>query len=86
MTAAGILAPLAGGLGVDPVLIALAAGSGALFVPHVSSNFFWMFQTCWGSGVVSPCAGCSTGTTRAPMVWRPNAGAPAGRTSRTTGC
>ncbi|MFF5991286.1 GntP family permease [Prauserella flavalba] len=48
ITAAGLLAPLAGGLGVEPVLIALAAGSGALFVPHVSSNFFWMFQSLLG--------------------------------------
>lgn len=48
ITAAGILAPLAGALGVQPVLIALAACSGALFVPHVSSNFFWMFQTLLG--------------------------------------
>lgn len=48
ITAAGILAPLAGSLGVEPVLIALAAGSGALFVPHVSSNFFWMFQNLLG--------------------------------------
>lgn len=30
------------------MLVALAAGSGALFVPHVSSNFFWMFQSLLG--------------------------------------
>lgn len=48
ITAAGILAPIADSLGVPVVLIALAAGSGALFVPHVSSNFFWMFQTLFG--------------------------------------
>jgi H+/gluconate symporter-like permease len=48
ITAAGILAPIAGSLGIPVVLIALAAGSGALFVPHVSSNFFWMFQTLLG--------------------------------------
>ncbi|WP_138732569.1 GntP family permease [Modestobacter excelsi] len=45
ITAAGILAPIAGSLGVPVVLIALAACSGALFLPHVSSNFFWMFQS-----------------------------------------
>ena len=45
ITAAGILAPIAGTLGVPVVLVALAAGSGALFLPHVSSNFFWMFQS-----------------------------------------
>ncbi len=48
IAAAGILAPIAGSLGVPTVLIALAAGSGALFVPHVSSNFFWMFQSLLG--------------------------------------
>lgn len=48
ITAAGILAPIAAGLGVPVVLVALAAGSGALFVPHVSSNFFWMFQSLLG--------------------------------------
>ena len=48
ITAAGILAPIAGNLDMPTVLIALAAGSGALFVPHVSSNFFWMFQSLFG--------------------------------------
>jgi len=48
ITAAGILAPIAASLGVPVVLIALAAGSGALFLLHVSSNFFWMFQTLLG--------------------------------------
>ncbi|GAA1364154.1 SLC13 family permease [Arthrobacter rhombi] len=48
ITAAGILAPLAGSLGVPVVLVALAAGSGALFLPHVSSNFFWMFKELLG--------------------------------------
>ncbi|QFU88418.1 GntP family permease [Amycolatopsis sp. YIM 10] len=48
ITAAGILAPIAGSLGVPVVLIALAACSGALFLPHVSSNFFWMFQSLLG--------------------------------------
>lgn len=48
ITAAGILAPIAGSLGVPVVLVALAACSGALFLPHVSSNFFWMFQSLLG--------------------------------------
>ncbi|MFI8302202.1 GntP family permease [Streptomyces sp. NPDC085927] len=48
ITAAGILAPIAGNLDTPVVLVALAAGSGALFVPHVSSNFFWMFQSLLG--------------------------------------
>ncbi|WP_228709203.1 GntP family permease [Amycolatopsis keratiniphila] len=48
ITAAGILAPIAGSLGVPVVLVALAACSGALFLPHVSSNFFWMSQSLLG--------------------------------------
>ncbi|GAB3496510.1 GntP family permease [Nocardiopsis coralliicola] len=48
ITAAGILAPIAATLDVPLVLVALAAGSGALFLPHVSSNFFWMFQSLLG--------------------------------------
>ncbi|MGH3358492.1 MAG: GntP family permease [Nocardioidaceae bacterium] len=48
ITAAGILAPIVDRLDTPAVLIALAAGSGAMFVPHVSSNFFWMFQRLLG--------------------------------------
>lgn len=44
ITAAGILAPVMGQIGVSPLLVALAAGSGALFALHVNSNFFWMTQ------------------------------------------
>lgn len=45
ITAAGIIAPLAATMGVDPLLIALAAGAGALFCIHVTSNTFWLLQT-----------------------------------------
>lgn len=45
ITAAGIIAPIAGSLSVDPVVIALAIASGAMFALHVNSNFFWMFST-----------------------------------------
>jgi GntP family gluconate:H+ symporter len=45
ITAAGIISPVVGSLGVDPVVIALAIGSGAMFALHVNSNFFWMFTT-----------------------------------------
>ncbi|SDJ31496.1 H+/gluconate symporter [Nonomuraea maritima] len=48
ITAAGILAPVAPALGVDPVLIALAAGSGSLFCVHVTSNTFWLLQSLLG--------------------------------------
>jgi gluconate:H+ symporter, GntP family len=45
ITAAGIISPIVGSLGVDPVVIALAIASGAMFALHVNSNFFWMFTT-----------------------------------------
>jgi H+/gluconate symporter-like permease len=45
ITAAGIIAPVAATMGFNPVLIALAAGAGALFCIHVTSNTFWLLQT-----------------------------------------
>jgi H+/gluconate symporter-like permease len=48
ITAAGILAPVAPHIGVDPVLIALAAGAGSLFAVHVTSNTFWLLQSLMG--------------------------------------
>lgn len=45
IAAAGIIAPIAPSLGTDPVVIALAVASGAMFALHVNSNFFWMFGT-----------------------------------------
>jgi H+/gluconate symporter-like permease len=48
ITAAGILAPIMGGLEVPAVVLGLAIGSGALFALQVNSNFFWMFQTLLG--------------------------------------
>ncbi|WP_193614492.1 GntP family permease [Nocardioides lijunqiniae] len=45
ITAAGIISPVVGSLDVDPVVIALAIASGAMFALHVNSNFFWMFST-----------------------------------------
>ncbi|WP_016908284.1 GntP family permease [Streptomyces xiaopingdaonensis] len=58
ITAAGILAPVASGLDVPPVLIALAAGSGSLFVIHATSNTFWLLQTLLGQttrGTLKTC-------------------------------
>ncbi len=47
ITAAGLLAPIAPAIGLDPVLLALAAGAGSLFMVHVTSNTFWLLQSCW---------------------------------------
>ncbi|TQC42452.1 GntP family permease [Rhodococcus sp. WS4] len=48
VTAAGILAPVMGTLGVSPAIIVLALGSGAMFALTVNSNYFWMFQSILG--------------------------------------
>jgi H+/gluconate symporter-like permease len=48
ITAAGIIAPIVGSLGVAPVVIGLAIASGALFALQVNSNFFWMFKALLG--------------------------------------
>ncbi|MEX1908744.1 gluconate transporter [Janibacter melonis] len=48
ITAAGIIGPVVASTGVDPVVIALAIASGAMFALHVNSNFFWMFKSLLG--------------------------------------
>lgn len=48
VTAAGILAPVLGSIGVSPAIIVLALGSGAMFALTVNSNYFWMFQSLLG--------------------------------------
>lgn len=48
ITSAGILGPVAAATGVDPLLIALAAGAGSLFLMTVHSNFFWMSKNLLG--------------------------------------
>ncbi|WP_158251009.1 GntP family permease [Cryobacterium sp. Y82] len=48
ITSAGILGPVAAASGVDPLLIALAAGAGSLFMMTVHSNFFWMAKNLLG--------------------------------------
>ncbi|MDT9594079.1 SLC13 family permease [Nocardioides zeae] len=62
ITAAGILGPAASSAGVDPILVALAAAAGALFLMTVHSNFFWMAKNLLGqttSGAVK-VVGAST--------------------------
>jgi gluconate:H+ symporter, GntP family len=48
ITAAGIIGPILGDLDVEPAIVGLAIGAGALFALQVNSNFFWMFQTLLG--------------------------------------
>ena len=44
LTAAGILAPIVTGGGVDPNLMVLSIGAGSLFCSHVNDSAFWMFK------------------------------------------
>jgi Gnt-I system high-affinity gluconate transporter len=44
LTAAGILAPVVAGGGVDPNLMVLAIGAGSLFCSHVNDAAFWLFK------------------------------------------
>jgi GntP family gluconate:H+ symporter len=43
--AAGVLAPMAGSLGVRPELLVLATGTGSIILSHVNDPGFWMIQS-----------------------------------------
>lgn len=68
ITAAGILAPIAPSMGIDPVLIALAAGSGSLFGVHVTSNTFWLLQSLMGQTTRGTLKSCTLGVSIASVV------------------
>lgn len=68
ITAAGLLAPVAPTLGLDPVLIALAAGAGSLFFVHVTSNTFWLLQSMLGQSTRGTFKSCSIGVSVASVV------------------
>jgi H+/gluconate symporter-like permease len=40
--ASGVLAPVAGQLGVRPELLVIATGSGSLMLSHVNDSGFWL--------------------------------------------
>ncbi|QUH03819.1 gluconate permease [Saccharopolyspora erythraea] len=48
ITGATLLLPVVGSLGLDPVLVVLAAAAGASFGGHVHDNTFWMFRGLLG--------------------------------------
>ncbi|NHD17082.1 GntP family permease [Actinopolyspora sp. BKK1] len=68
ITAGSILAPALGGTDTAPLLIALAAGSGALFAVHVNSNFFWMFQRLLGLSTRGTLKTCTLVTMMASVI------------------
>jgi GntP family gluconate:H+ symporter len=43
--ASGVIAPMAGSLGVRPELLVLATGTGSLILSHVNDPGFWMIQS-----------------------------------------
>ncbi|RNE49133.1 GntP family permease [Corynebacterium alimapuense] len=68
ITAAGLLAPVVGQIGMDPVLLALAAGAGSLFMVHVTSNTFWLLQSMLGQTTRGTLKSCSLGVSVASVV------------------
>ena len=68
ITAAGMLAPVAPLIGLNPVLIALAAGAGSLFAVHVTSNTFWLLQSLMGQTTRGTLKTCSVGVSVASIV------------------
>ncbi|MFD3454664.1 SLC13 family permease [Streptomyces sp. NPDC058691] len=68
ITAAGILAPIAPGLGLDPVLVALAVGAGSLFAVQVTSNTFWLLQSLMGQTTRGTLKTCTVGVSVASVV------------------
>lgn len=68
ITAAGILAPVVPVLGIDPVMLALAAGAGSLFAVHVTSNTFWLLQSLLGQSARGTLKTCTVGVSVASVV------------------
>src|ERR1700754_3572540 len=68
ITSAGILAPVAPIIGLDPVLIALAAGAGSLFCVHVTSNTFWLLQSLLGQSTRGALKTVTVGVSLASVV------------------
>jgi H+/gluconate symporter-like permease len=68
ITSAGILAPVVPLLGLDPVLVALAAGAGSLFAVHVTSNTFWLLQSLLGQSTRGALKTVTVGVSVASVV------------------
>ncbi|ODU04344.1 MAG: hypothetical protein ABS81_10595 [Pseudonocardia sp. SCN 72-86] len=63
-----MLAPVAPLIGLDPVLLALAAGAGSPFAVHVTSNTFWLLQSLMGQTTRGTLKTCSVGVSVASVV------------------
>lgn len=68
ITAAGVIAPVAATMGLNPLLIALAAGAGALFCIHVTSNTFWLLQTFLDQSVRGALKTVTVGVSLASVI------------------
>lgn len=69
ITAAGILAPIAPALGLDPVLVARAVGAGSLFAVHVTSNTFWLLKSLMGGRRPGARSRHARSASRWPLSW-----------------
>jgi GntP family gluconate:H+ symporter len=52
----GILAPLAGSMGVRPEMLVLATGSGSLMLSHVNDSGFWLVASLFRTDVKTTLA------------------------------
>jgi gluconate:H+ symporter, GntP family len=68
ITAAGILGPVAATSGMDPLLIALAAASGSLFLMTVHSNFFWVAKNLLGQTTKGAVKAVGVSTSVASLI------------------
>ncbi|MBT1704710.1 gluconate:H+ symporter [Chryseosolibacter indicus] len=51
LTAAGIVAPLLNGSGVDPNLMVLSIGAGSLMFSHINDAGFWLFKEYFNTSI-----------------------------------
>ena len=68
ITAAGILGPVAATSGMDPLLIALAAAAGSLFLMTVHSNFFWIAKNLLGQTTKGAVKAVGVSTSVASLI------------------
>lgn len=68
LTGAGLVAPLAAGTTVDPVLMVLAVGTGSTFGDHVNGAGFWMVKEYFGLGLKEALATWSVLTCVTSMI------------------
>ena len=64
----GVTLPDGSRVQVEPVLVGLAAGAGALFCIHVTSNTFWLLQSFLGQSVRGALKTVTVGVSVASVI------------------